>query len=55
MSPRAAQMLKEDMELMGPIEIMDVRKSQERIIQIIYHLEHTGEIIVPFSKGETVE
>jgi hypothetical protein len=57
MSPRAALILKEDMELMGsrPIGIMDVRKSQERIVQIIRHLEQTGEIIIPASKGETVE
>jgi flagellar motor switch protein FliG len=57
MSPRAALILKEDMELMEPrpIGIMDVRKSQERIVQIIHHLEQTGEIIIPTSKGDTVE
>jgi len=55
MSPRAATMLKEDMELMGPLGISDVKKSREKIVQIIHHLEQTGEIVGPTSKGETVE
>jgi len=55
MSPRAAQMLKEDMELMGPVRIIDVKESQEKIVQIIHHLEQTGEIVAPIPKGETVE
>jgi len=55
MSPRAALMLKEDMEFMGPISISDVKESQERIVQVIHHLEQVGEIIIPTSKGETVE
>jgi len=55
MSPRAAQMLKEDMEHMGPLGIMSIKESQERIVQVIHHLEQTGEIIIPTSKGETVE
>jgi flagellar motor switch protein FliG len=54
MSPRAAQMLKEDMEFMGPIRISDIKESQEKIVQIIHHLEQTGEIIIPTSKGETI-
>jgi hypothetical protein len=52
MSPRAALMLKEDMELLGPTGI---KESQERIVQIIHHLEQTGEIIMPRFRGETVE
>jgi len=55
MSPRAAQMLKEDMELMGPVRIIDVKESQEKIVQVIHHLEQSGEIAGPIPKGETVE
>ena len=55
MSPRAAQMLREDMKCMGPVRIMDVKESQERIVQVIHHLEQTGEIIIPTSNGETIE
>jgi len=49
MSPRAAKMLKEDMELMGPLRILDVKESQERIAQVIHHLEQTGEIVGPIA------
>ena len=46
MSKRAASMLKEDMEYMGPIRIKDVEESQQKIVSIIRHLEDTGEIVV---------
>ena len=46
MSRRAANMLKENMEYMGPIRLKDVEDSQQKIIAIIRHLEETGEIIV---------
>jgi len=46
MSKRAAKMLLEDMEYMGPVRITDVKKAQSRIVEIIRHLEDTGEIVV---------
>ena len=46
MSKRAAQMLKEDMEFMGPIRLKDVEEAQQKIVAIIRHLEDTGEIVV---------
>ncbi|MDR0598195.1 MAG: flagellar motor switch protein FliG [Treponema sp.] len=46
MSKRAAQMLKEDMEFMGPVRLKDVEESQQKIVSIIRHLEETGEIVV---------
>jgi hypothetical protein len=55
MSKRAVQMIKEDMEYMGSIRITDVKKAQEKIINIIRCLEQTGEIIIPYLKGETME
>jgi hypothetical protein len=54
-SKRASQMLKEDMECMGPIGIIDVEEAQEKILGIICHLESTGEIVIPQHKGEIVE
>jgi flagellar motor switch protein FliG len=54
MSERAAKMLKENLEVMGPVLINDVIESQEKIINTIRHLEETGEIII-CSKGETIE
>jgi flagellar motor switch protein FliG len=46
MSKRAAQMLKEEMEFMGPVRLKDVEESQQKIVSIIRHLEDTGEIVV---------
>jgi len=46
MSKRAASMLKEDMEYMGPVRLKDVEESQQKIVSIIRHLEDTGEIVV---------
>jgi len=55
MSERAAQMLKEDMFCMGPIRRIDVKESQEKILDIIRHLEMTGLIVISSDKGETIE
>ncbi|MDR0583340.1 MAG: flagellar motor switch protein FliG [Treponema sp.] len=46
MSKRAANMLKEDMEYMGPVRLKDVEEAQQKIVSIIRHLEDTGEIVV---------
>jgi flagellar motor switch protein FliG len=43
---RAAGMLKEDMEYMGPVRLKDVEEAQQKIVSIIRHLEDTGEIVV---------
>jgi flagellar motor switch protein FliG len=46
MSARASQMLKEDMEFMGPVRVRDVEQAQQRIVSVIRRLDETGEIIV---------
>jgi flagellar motor switch protein FliG len=46
MSKRAATLLKEDMEYMGPIRLKDVEESQQKIVAIIRKLEEQGEIVV---------
>jgi flagellar motor switch protein FliG len=46
MSKRAAGMLKEDMEYMGPVRLKDVEESQQKIVSIIRHLEDTGDIVI---------
>jgi len=55
MSKRASKMLKEDMEVMKTIMINEIKDSQEKILMIIQYLEKTGEIIIPYCKGETVK
>jgi flagellar motor switch protein FliG len=46
MSKRAATLLKEDMEYMGPIRLKDVEEAQQKIVNIIRKLEEQGEIVV---------
>ncbi|NMB13225.1 MAG: flagellar motor switch protein FliG [Firmicutes bacterium] len=46
MSKRAADMLKEDIEYMGPVRLRDVEEAQQRIVSTIRRLEETGEIII---------
>jgi hypothetical protein len=54
MSKGAAQMLKEDMEFMGPVRIKDVKESQEKILNVIRRFEQTGEIVISYSRGESI-
>ncbi len=46
MSKRAASLLREDMDFMGPIRLRDVEESQQKIVNIIRKLEESGDIIV---------
>jgi flagellar motor switch protein FliG len=46
MSERAASMIKEDMEYMGPVRISDVESAQQKIVDIVRRLEEAGEVII---------
>lgn len=45
-SKRAAAALKEDMEFLGPVRLMDVEKAQQKIVSIIRRLDEAQEIII---------
>jgi flagellar motor switch protein FliG len=45
-SKRAAASLKEDMEFLGPVRLLDVEKAQQRIVGIIRRLDEAGEIVL---------
>lgn len=45
-SKRAAASLKEDMEFLGPVRLMDVEKAQQKIVGIIRRLDEAGEIVI---------
>ena len=51
MSERAATMLKEDMEFMGPVRLRNVEEAQQRIVGVIRRLEENGEIVVARGGG----
>jgi flagellar motor switch protein FliG len=44
MSERAVNMLKEDMEFMGPVKMRTVEEAQQKIVAAIRRLEESGEI-----------
>jgi flagellar motor switch protein FliG len=46
MSKRAAEMLKEDIESLGPLRLREVEATQQRIVQTIRRLDEAGEIII---------
>lgn len=54
MSKRAGDMLKEDIEFMGPVRLRDVEEAQQRIVNIIRKLEEAGEIIVARGGGDEI-
>ncbi|MEW6228310.1 MAG: flagellar motor switch protein FliG [Bacillota bacterium] len=46
MSERAGEMLREDMEFMGPVRLRVVEEAQQRIVTVIRRLEESGDIII---------
>ncbi|QTX31670.1 flagellar motor switch protein FliG [Aminithiophilus ramosus] len=46
MSKRAAEMLKEDMDFMGPVRVRDVEEAQQKIVNVVRALEDAGEIVI---------
>jgi len=54
MSKRLAEMIKEDMEFMGPVRLRDVEESQQKIVNIIRKLEDAGEIVISRGGGDEI-
>jgi flagellar motor switch protein FliG len=46
LSRRAGEMLREDIEYMGPARLRDVEEAQQRVVQVIRRLDEAGEIII---------
>jgi len=46
LSERASEMLKEDMEVMGPVKLSEVEEAQQEIIKIAKRLESEGRIVL---------
>ncbi len=51
MSQRGAEMLREELEIMGPVRVSDVEQAQQKITQIAKRLESEGKIMIG-GKGE---
>jgi len=54
MSKRLQEMIKEDMEFMGPVRLRDVEEAQQRIVNVIRRLEDAGEIVVARGGGDEI-
>ena len=52
MSERAAKLLREDMEAMGPVRLKDVDEAQMAIVQVAKDLAAKGEIVIAGDTGE---
>jgi flagellar motor switch protein FliG len=52
LSSRGAEMMKEDMEVMGPVKIKDVETAQQQIIALVRQLEADGVINMKGTVGE---
>lgn len=46
MSKRAAEMLREEIEYMGPVRLRDVEEAQQKIVNVIRRLEESSEIVI---------
>ena len=52
MSERAAQLLREDIEYLGPVRLVEVEAAQQRIADAVRRLEDAGAVIVQGRGGE---
>ena len=52
MSSRAAEMIQEEMQYMGPVRVADVETAQQGIVDIVRRLEDAGEIIIAGRGGD---
>jgi len=51
-SKRLQEMIKDDMDVMGPVRVRDVEEAQQRIVNVIRKLEDAGEIVVARGGGD---
>lgn len=54
MSERAAELLKEDLQALGPQKLTDVETAQREIVKIVRRLEEEGKIIIGVSEDNEV-
>lgn len=54
MSKRLAEMIKEDLEFMGPVRLKDVEEAQQKIVNVIRKLEDAGEIVISRGGGDEI-
>ena len=53
MSTRAAEMVQEEIQYMGPVRIADVEANQTQIVEVVRRLEEAGDVVIQGRGGET--
>jgi len=53
-SSRAAELIKEDLDVMGPVRLKDVEKAQTEIVKVAAKLEEEGTIVIAGRGGDDV-
>lgn len=51
MSSRAAEMIQEDLDAMGPVKLSDVETMQQTVVKVATRLEEEGQIVIPGRGG----
>ncbi len=54
MSSRAVEMLKEDMEVMGPVRLKDVNHAQQELLVLARQLESEGRMILKMEVDDDI-
>ncbi len=52
LSERAANMIREDLEIMGPVKLSEVEGSQQSIVRVVRRLEGEGRIMISRGAGD---
>ena len=53
MSERAATLIKEEMEFMGPVRVSDVESAQQKIVDVVRRLEDAGDVVIAGKGGDS--
>ena len=54
LSSRLAEMIREDIEYMGPVKMKDVEEAQQNVVNKVRELEERGEIVIARAGGDEV-
>lgn len=53
-SKRAGEMLRENLEYLGPVRLREVEESQQKIVNVIRRLEEEGEVVIARGGGDEI-
>ena len=54
MSERAAEMLQDELQYLGPVRVRDVEAAQKQILDVVHQLEESGEIVIGRAEEEEI-